>query len=162
MCGENLEKGRCDSEGPDIKCRLSCKHRTSQARSPVLFEADGQPDWSSGLTADESRAIVRSGKSSSMDIHPVSSTTEHDIILPKRFALGRLQLVRSVTPLQVHLKGRSTANQNDSPIEYSEMIDSTMKSLFSHENAVCKVPEVNLSGLPEQQQQATEMSCRRY
>ena len=66
-------------------------------------------------------------KSSSIDI-PMSNTTEHDIILPKCLVLGRLQLVHSVTLLEIHLNDGSTEDQNDSPVENSEMNDSTMKS----------------------------------
>ena len=72
--------------------------------------------------------------------------------------MGRLQLVRSVTLLEVHLNDGSTEDQNDSPVENSEINNSTMKSPSSHESVACKVPEVDPSGLtPEQQQQAREM-----
>ena len=88
----------------------------------------------------------------------MSNTTKHDIIFPKRLVLDRLQLVRSVTPLEVHLNDGSTEDQNDSPVEKSEMNDSIMKNPSSHESVACKVPEVDQSSLtPEQQQQAREM-----
>ena len=34
----------------------------------------------------------------------VVNETEHDIVLGKRTCLGRLELVRSVTPMDVHFK----------------------------------------------------------
>ena len=52
----------------------------------MLFEADEQPDWPSGLSVHNSLTTVRRGKSSSIGIS-VSNTTEHDT-LPKRLVLG--------------------------------------------------------------------------
>ena len=138
---------------------VTCHANTGpvERRSPVLFELDEQLNWSSGLTVHESLTTVQRGKSSSIDI-PVSNTTGHDIILPKHLVLGRLQLVHSAAPLEVHLNNGSAEDQNDSPVENSEINHSTMKSPSSHESVACKVPEVDLSGLtPEKQQQAREM-----
>jgi hypothetical protein len=47
------------------------------------------------------------GTSSIIDI-PVSNTTGRDIVLPKRLELDRLQLLRSVTPLEVKLSDEGT------------------------------------------------------
>ena len=62
---------------------VTCHGNTGpvERRSPVLFEPDEQPNWSSGLTVHESFTTVKRGNSSSIDI-PVSNTTEHDILLP--------------------------------------------------------------------------------
>ena len=51
----------------------------------------------------EAPVTLNQGKSSIVDI-PVTNTTQHDIVLPSRVILGHLQLVRSVTPLEVKLK----------------------------------------------------------
>ena len=96
------------------------------------------------------------GKSSIIAI-PVSNTTGRDIVWPKRLELGRLQLVCSVTPLEVKLSDEGTEYQEDSPADKSE----TSCKSNSNGPKESKVPEVDLSDLTtEQQRQAREMLCQ--
>ena len=57
----------------------------------------------------------------------VVNETEHDIVLGKRTCLGRLELVRSVTPMDVHFKpfpGENKENQNEESRSNSKLPDS--------------------------------------
>ena len=71
--------------------------------TPVLFEPDEPNPWPSGLEIAETLLTVNKGKSSKVEIEIVNNTNP-DIILPGRTLLGRLQLVQSVTPVEVRLK----------------------------------------------------------
>ena len=57
----------------------------------------------------------------------VVNETEHDIVLGKRKCLGRLELVHSVTPMDVHFKpfpGENKENQNEESKSNLELPDS--------------------------------------
>ena len=84
---------------------ISCRANTGavQRKYPALFEPDEPRGWPTGITVPEALVTLNQGKSSMIDI-PVTNTTQHDIVLPSREILGHLQLVRSVTPLEVKLK----------------------------------------------------------
>jgi hypothetical protein len=110
-----------------------------QRDSPVLFEPNEEANWPSGLTIQETLTTIKMGKSSIIDI-PVSNTTGRDIVLPKRLELGRLQLVRSVTPLEVKLSDEGTEYQEESPADKSE----TSCKSNSNGPKESKVPEVDL------------------
>ena len=71
--------------------------------SPVIFEPDELHPWPSGLVIPEKLLAVKQGKSSQIEIE-VTNTTKHDIILPNQTVLGRIELVQSVTPVEVKFK----------------------------------------------------------
>ena len=81
---------------------VSCSVSTgpTQSRLPVLFEPDVESPWPSGHEVPETLVTLRGGTSSRITIH-VKNTTDHDITLKKRTMLGKLELVQSVTPLEV-------------------------------------------------------------
>ena len=66
--------------------------------------------WSN-CSRDTYSAIKR-GKSTILEI-PVFNNTKHDVMLPKRTTLGRIQLVRSVTAVDVRLKGSEENEDKD-------------------------------------------------
>jgi hypothetical protein len=132
------------SKGQSVN--VACRANTGpvERNSPVLFEPDEQAQWPSGLAIHETLTTIKQGKSSIIDV-PVTNTTDHDIVLPKRLLLGRLQLVRSVSPLEVKLSDKNK-NQKESTTDDHD------------DNEEFKLPEVDLSCLTsEQQQQAKEM-----
>ncbi len=100
------------SEGQSVN--VACRANTGpvERNSPVLLELDEQAQWPSGLAIHETLTTIKQGKSSIIDV-PVTNTTDHDIVLPKRLLLGRLQLVRSVSPLEVKLSDKNK-NQKES------------------------------------------------
>ena len=85
----------------------------------------------------------------------VTNNTNHNITLPGRVVLGRLQLVRSVTPVEVRFKDPETPTpcerppcKQDAP---AEKIESNLSWL----------PEVDLSGpTAEQKEQAKQLLVR--
>ena len=81
---------------------VTCSVNTgpTESRLPVLFEPDVESPWSSGLEVPETLVTIRGGASSPVRIQ-VRNTTDHDITLRNRTVLGKLQLVKSVTPLEV-------------------------------------------------------------
>lgn len=123
----------------------------------MLFEPDEQATWPSSLTVQESLTAVKQGKSTIIDI-PVSNITQHDITLPSRLTLGRLQLVRSATPVEVKLK-----NEDCVPESSTKPTDQAMgkSSPNGTRKSKCKPPEIDLRSLtPDQQRAAIEMLCK--
>ena len=59
--------------------------------------------WPSGLVIPEKLLAVKQGNSSQIEIE-VTHTTKHDILLPNQTVLGRIELVQSVTPVEVKFK----------------------------------------------------------
>lgn len=84
-----------------VKCRANTGPVAE--RIPVLFEPSIEPSWPSGLEISEELLTIPHGSTCRVQIK-VSNTSNHDITLRKRTALGTLQLVRSVTPQEVHKK----------------------------------------------------------
>ena len=84
---------------------VTCRANTGpvERTTPVMFEPDESNPWPSGLEISETLLTVKKGKSSQVEIDIVNNTN-HDIRLPERTLLGRLQLVQSVTPVEVRLK----------------------------------------------------------
>lgn len=54
---------------------------------------------------------INAGKSSRVEIE-VTNETKHDIVLKNRSVLGRLQLVQSVTTVEVKLKNKSESEMS--------------------------------------------------
>ena len=85
--------------------KVSCSVNTGPLSqpTPVLFEADENGQWPSGLQVSDTLLTVMAGKSSPVEVE-VKNTTKHDIVLRNRTVQGRLQLIQSVTPVEVKLK----------------------------------------------------------
>ena len=87
---------------------VTCRANTGPVERtiPVSFEPDESNPWPSGLEITETLLTVKKGKLSKVEIYIVNNTN-HDIRLPGRTMLGRLQLMQSVTPVEVRLKDSS-------------------------------------------------------
>ena len=108
--------------------KVTCRANTGTqlAEIPVLFEPEETKLWPSGLSVSETLLTVKGGNSCQFKLDVVNET-EHDIVLGKRTCLGRLELVRSVTPMDVHFKpfpGGNKENQNEESKSNSELSDS--------------------------------------
>ena len=81
---------------------VSCSVNTgsTESRLPVLFEADVESPWPSGLEVPETVATLRGGTSLRIRIQ-IKNTTDHNITLKKRTMLGKHEPVKSVTPPEV-------------------------------------------------------------
>ena len=82
----------------------------------------------------------------------VTNNTNHDISLPRRVVLGRLRLVRSVTPVEVRFKNTETQTPDkELPCEEHKLTEKI-------ESNLSQLPEVNLSRLTtEQKEQAKQL-----
>ena len=89
--------------------RLPCRANTGpiHRKTPVIFEQDELATWPSGLEVHESLTTIKEGDVTILSIN-VTNNTNHDIALPRRVVLGRLRLVRSVTPVEVRFKNTET------------------------------------------------------
>ena len=73
---------------------MSCRANTGPVltNEPVLFEPDELSQWPTGLEIFETLKNIKKGSVSRVDIE-VFNTSDHDITLPRRTLLGRLQLI---------------------------------------------------------------------
>ena len=125
--------------------RLSCRANTGpiHRKTPVLFEPDELEQWPVGLVVHEVLTTVKEGESAILPI-TVTNNSNHDIVLPGRTVLGRLQLVRSVAPVEVSFKDPETLPTGETECK--------------HKNSGNRLPDVDLSGLTsEQQEQAKQL-----
>ena len=124
-----------------------------QRKTPVLFEPDELAQWPPGLEVHEGLTVVKEGNSTILNV-TVTNDSDHDIVLPGRVTLGRLQQVRSVTPVAVKLKdpvGESYEQEN--PCEEN--------SVPKQSGSIsCEIPEVDLSGLTIKQRGQGEQLLR--
>ena len=132
---------------------LPCRANTGpiHRKTPVIFEPDELATWPSGLIVHESLTTVKEGGANIFSV-PLANNTNHDITLPGRVVLGRLHLVRSVTPVEVRFKDPET----QTPCEESPCKQYTPAEQI--ERNLSWLPEVDLSGLSaEQKEQAKQL-----
>ena len=140
-----IPKGKCLK----IPCRVN--HGPVDHTIPVLVEPEETSPWPSGLTFNEALLSVKPGKSNQIHVEAMN-TTNHDIVLPNETLIGRLQLVQSVTPVEVKLhKNESKADHQSSNLTGNtesdqEASDHTKNILPSHLN------DINMDDLTKEQQ----------
>ena len=99
-----IKRGRCSQ----ISCRIN--HGTIASEIPVIFQPDENLDFPNGLVVSESLFSLKPGKTSIVKFQ-VQTITDQDIGLPQCTVLGGIQLVQSVTPLDVKLKENSVSSE---------------------------------------------------
>ena len=148
----SVKTGRKDvviPRGQTVK--VSCRVNTGPLGkgTPVLFEADEDDQWPSGLEVQDTLVNSKGGKASRIAIE-IQNTTRHDISLKSRTVLGRLQLVQSVTPVEVRLKNDHTNIQKPIVSESNDFIVSE-----THDCTAINLPDhlkdVNLGDLTNEQ-----------
>ena len=114
-------------------------------KTPVLFEPDEGDGLPSGLQVHEALLTLPGGNCTKIDLQ-VTNLTSHNIVLPSRTFLGRIQMIRSISPVEFRFKefadNNNEQNQNEkteTDSKESESVDVNNTS-FNHEN----VPEVKL------------------
>ena len=99
---------------------VSCRATVGPVgKIPVLFEFDADPSYPTDLEIPETQLTVAGGSTCRVNIR-VNNPTRRDITLRGRAVLGYLQQVKSVTPLDVKLKGSSsstTVNSGEANIQ---------------------------------------------
>ena len=84
--------------------KVSCRANTGELdkRTPVIFEPDEAVPWPDGLSIPEAVLSFKPGKSCTVSVE-VTDMSKRDISFQGRTVLGRLEPVRSVTPLKMKL-----------------------------------------------------------
>ena len=128
--------------------KVLCRANTGPVltKVPVLFEPDELSQWPTGLEIYETLKSVKKGSVSRVDIE-VHNTSDHDITLPCRTLLGRLQLIKSVTPMEVKLA--STADSKDSESQFADNLSTGIREGDTESDAA--TPEFDMTGLTMQQ-----------
>ncbi len=90
-----------------IKCRAPVGYLESD--TPVLFQPDVLQEWPEELQINEQLMMVKRGTSSKVVVSIVN-VSGHKVVLPGNTVLGSLELVNSVTPIEVR---RKTANVSE-------------------------------------------------
>ena len=123
---------------------VSCRATVGPvSKIPVLFELDPNHSWPSGLEIPKKQVTVAVGSTCRVNVR-VDNPTKHDITLKGRTILGRLQQVKSVTPLEVKLK------EDNSPsihVEESPSVD--MPEPFANEGSYTTCEEQPCSYIPD-------------
>ena len=131
-----------------------------ERRIPVLFEPEATAPWPSGLEVAESLLIIDRGKSSQVNIEVVNSAS-HDIIVKSRTSLGHLNLVQSVTPLEVRHRESIPAEEankreaREHTSEHQQPIENSPLTLPTH------LQNIELGGLSQEQKTERYRCCQR-
>ena len=136
--------------------KISCRANTGPLTNsiPVLFEPDELESLPHGLEVPEALLTLTKGKTSRVDIE-VHNTSNHDITLKGRTVMGRLQLVQSVTPVEVNAvpQAPEKAQQCHTPAP-GGIPNATTGTVPTH------IQEMDMKGLTSDQiRVATEMLC---
>ena len=137
-------------ETVNIACRANARSSRSGKR-PVLFEPSPEQSWPTGLEIPENLTSITGGSSSRVNIQ-VKNVTDHKIVLPGRTALGQLQQVKSVTPMEVQKNQEEKVNLN--PLKVEGLLENKRNCVPPKANKW--IPEVNLDGLDESQKAVAE------
>lgn len=133
---------------------VPCRSNTGPIHrpTPVIFEPEEAGDWPTGLVIQDELKTLKVGDCAILRIQ-VTNTSTRDIRIPGRTVLGHLQLVRSVTPVELKCQP-VTANNIDAtpcPVTPEENHESSCSPPEIDENGL--FPEVDLSNLTEDQRQ---------
>ena len=118
----------------------------------MLFEPDHEMNLPPGLEVHESLITLKRENCEKIGIY-VMNTSAHDIILKGRTEIGVLQLVRSVTPVELKFKDRQEMEKERRP-EASSTIENVEVKTEEAEGDIDKnlIPKVTLgSNLSEEQ-----------
>ena len=141
-----------------VACRVDCG--PLDEKTPVLFEPAQEPTWPADLELSEQLLSLPRGLPRKVNIE-VHNPTRHDIILGRRTPLGSLQLVQSITPLEVKRKdlpdGASAAlteEGNMTSTEGESQLTSGEQGCEPHGRIPSsRTPPVELGNLTKEQQQ---------
>ncbi|CAB4037167.1 Hypothetical predicted protein, partial [Paramuricea clavata] len=85
----------------------------------------------------------------------VTNTTNHDIVVLKHTVLGSLQLIKSITPVEVKLAEKSSKEKERTVTATQSQVNAMAKETRERDNTNDDqfLPQVDLSGLTERQRQ---------
>ena len=129
-----------------ITCHIN--HGPIECNTPVLFEPNEQQ--TSGLGISERLLTIKPGYSSKIKVE-ISNDSKHDIILPGRSLLGQIQLIQSLTPLEVKLK-EYRSNRDSTSLNANANVHSINSG--NEEQIPDHIRHVDLSTLNKDQKQS--------
>ena len=143
---------------PGQTVSLPCRANTGPIHrpTPVIFEPEETVDWPTGLIIQDDLKTLKVGDCAMIKIQ-VTNTSTRDIYIPGRTVVGHLQLVRSVTPVEVNYQSSTVNNVNvtQQPVQTERKHDSSCPTQAEDHTLV---PDVDLSNLTEDQRlQARQM-----
>eukprot|EP00112_Aurelia_sp_Birch-Aquarium-sp1_P001431 Seg1153.8 transcript_id=Seg1153.8/GoldUCD/mRNA.D3Y31 product="Toxin CaTX-A" protein_id=Seg1153.8/GoldUCD/D3Y31 len=141
---------------PNQFTRVICRGNgeTSNPRTFVLFEPDENQQWPPGLEITEKLLAIPRGKSFRVKLD-VYNSTDHPIMLKSRTVLGRIELLKSITPFDVKQKdgtwnGPSNPEEENSPSVSQIKVTSTSCAINSDSDSY--LSQFDLSSLNADQQ----------
>ena len=114
-----IKKDFVPLKGQSTKIHCRANYIAAEPRTPVIFEPNTLllPE---GIEITESLFNLKRGSSHQLNLE-VHNVTNQDIVLPRRTPLGSLQLVKSVTPIEVVRKDLpKNEPQNESSTKMSK------------------------------------------
>ena len=143
--------------------QVHCRANTGPVEEamPVLFEPHELTPWPQGLAIHETVTAVKRGSTSEIKIDVINKTN-HDIVLRKHTILGSLQLVKSITPVEVKLAENAGKETQTSATVSQSQVTMTEKGTTREENTSDDdfLPDIDLTGLTEQQRKVAKAMLR--
>ena len=134
-------------------------HGHLQKRTPALFEPYELTPWPSGLIIPETLLALKPGNSNHIKVE-VRNTTNHDITLQNRTPTGRLQLIQSMTPVEVKLSEKPEDGpqpETTTGTDTTPPLSATREVEGCHSSAMDLIPDhlrdISLEGLTPQQKE---------
>ena len=134
----------------EVPCRANLC--LTEKQTPVIFEPHVNPDVLDGLSVTEAVLNLKGGSCQLFNLHIVNSTG-HDILLPGRTQLGSMQLVRSITPVDVKIRDIDSLESDvDKPAETKNVTPNKVSpeiTVSDQDQAV--IDQIDLSDLTSDQ-----------
>ena len=141
---------------PNQFTRIICRGNgeTSNLKTFVLFAPDENQQWPPGLEVTEKLFVIPRGKSFRVNLD-VYNSTDHPIMLKSRTVLGRIELLKSITPFDVRRKdgtqnGPNNPGEGNSPSVSQINVNSTSCAINSDSDSY--LSQFDLSSLSADQQ----------
>ena len=145
-------------KGQSIHINCRANYFSMESKTPVLFEPIENSNLPESLQISETLIVVNRGKSCCVKVE-VTNNSAHDIIIPKHTEIGQLQLVKSVTPIEVTAKKQETKSEMKGaamgiPSDTRLAVDTNSnKALFTlGENLSCKQRDCVVKMLSEEEE----------
>ena len=136
----------------DVSCRANTGYL--ERHIPMIFEPSLPSTLPSGLSVRESVLTVKKGNAHILKLQMVNETN-HDIMLPGRTPMGRLEMIRSVTPASIHHK-----NDCETVEKHKETVKSCAKETVLQKDASSILSKIDFSGLTNDQTEIVKNMLR--
>ena len=139
----------------DVSCRANTGYL--ERHTPMIFEPSLPSTLPSGLSVTESVLTVKKGNAHILKLQVVNETN-HDIMLPGRTPMGKLEMNRSVTPASIHHK-----NDSETVEKHKETVKSCAKETVLQKDANSILLKIYFSGLTHDQTEIVKnMLCEEF